>query len=140
MTLKSINAVFLASAIATISTITGCASYIPGSVPPASTKLTGQEINSLVSTLVSTNKRLNDGYDGGLTYWLRDGGNLEVKSRYVTSKTVFGKWRVDAQAGKICTQIERDPEACYTLHRVNQDTYYIDVPNLSSQANTLSVK
>jgi hypothetical protein len=120
--------------------LAGCATSSPGVVPSAATRLNAAELVALSARASSAEQRFYDGYEQGLVYALSANGALEVRSRYVTKKVVNGTWRVDQANGRFCTTLAPDPESCFALYWIGGNSYYADVPKLSQQANTLTLR
>lgn len=117
----------------------GCASYTPGTVPADARPLQAAALQNLLDRTARSDQWFNDGYDGGLRYRFEPGGRLEVRSRYVTSKVISGRWRVQADPARLCTQLEGSEEGCHAAYQLPGDRLYLDVPRLSAQANTFVI-
>jgi hypothetical protein len=124
----------------TASLLAGCATSAPGVVPSVATRLNATELVALSAKASRAEQRLYDGYEQGLVYALSANGELEVRSRFVTKQVVKGTWRVNQANGTFCTTLSPDPESCFALYWIGGNTYYADVPKLSQQANTLTLR
>jgi hypothetical protein len=123
------------------SLITACASTSESSVPPPDAQpLNAGQIQSLVDRADRQNLWFDDAFPQGLRFRLQAGGALEVRSRYVTNKVIAGKWRVETASAKLCTQIEQDPENCHSVFELPGGRIYLDVRQLSSEANTFVLR
>ncbi len=131
--LTSIVAVTAAAAVA------GCATEPPGAVPAQSTRLKAAEIQALVQRSITENLVFDDQFDGGLRFVMKAGGMVDVRSR-TFSKIVPAAWRVDSPNNALCIRIEQDQENCYAMYWLGGTSYYINVPDLSQKANTLTLR
>lgn len=120
----------------------GCAIEPIGKIPAESKALSSAELLDLIERAAAEGKVFDDGYDGGLTFAFRSKGRLEATSRFFSGKTVIGRWWVDAQGSRLCTQIETDPEDCSRVHRLlNQPgRYYLEAEGRTQQANTFAIR
>jgi hypothetical protein len=119
--------------------LNACATQTPGKVPTQATRLNSNQIENVIQRAISEKLAFDDAFDGGLTYIPLIAGRLETKSRFI-SKMVPGAWRVDSGTSTLCIRIENAAENCYQFYALTTDTFYIDVPGLSLEANTLSLK
>jgi hypothetical protein len=129
----------LLTTLGLVCSFAACASYTAGSVPPDARPLEAAPLQALLDNTHRSGLWFNDGYSGGLSYSFAPAGKLEVRSRYVTSKVVTGRWRIQTTPTRLCTQIENDQENCHVIYQLPGDRIYVDAPNLSMQANTFVV-
>lgn len=120
--------------------LTGCASYAPGTVPPGARPMEAGELTALMDHAARDALSFDDAYSGGLRYRFEPGGRLEVRSRFVTSQVVVGRWRVQNSPARLCSQIEHGPESCNPLYQLPGERFYLDVPSLSTEANTFVLR
>jgi hypothetical protein len=92
----------------------------------------------LMRKVATENLAFDDAYKEGLRYTPKSENSLSVSSRYV-NKIIPGTWRADSSSNKLCTKIETDPENCYNFYKLDNQSYYIDVPGLYLKQNTLTL-
>jgi hypothetical protein len=129
---------FISSTSATLF-LTACATQTPGKVPTQATRLSAAQIDNVIQRAITEKLAFDDAFDGGLIYIPLSGGRLEMRSRFI-SKIVPGAWRVDSGTSTLCIRVENAAENCYQFYALTTDTFYIDVPGLSLEANTLLLK
>jgi hypothetical protein len=120
--------------------LTGCASDTPGTVPVDAKPMDATQLQALMDRAGRDSLWLDDAYSGGLRFRFEPSGRLEVRSRYVTSKVVPGRWRVQTSPARLCTQVEQDAEKCHPVYQLPGERFYVDVPHLSTEANTFVLR
>jgi hypothetical protein len=120
----------------------GCATYTPGVRPADGVMLSATDLRALIDRAAAGGRVFDNGYTGGLTYAFRADGGMVVTSRFVTSASFTGSWRIDAEGQRLCTRVERDAETCAHVYRLpaQADRYYVDVAGGSSSANTFRMR
>lgn len=120
--------------------LTGCASYMPGTVPAEARPMDATQLQALLDLAGREALWFDDAYRGGLRYRFEPGGRLEVRSRFMTAKVVPGRWRVQTSPARLCSQIEQDPETCHPVYQLPGERFYVDVPSQSAEANTFVLR
>jgi hypothetical protein len=126
--------------MSSIALLFGCATYTPGGVPKEAKTLNVGELRAVFDRAARESLVFDDGYSGGLRFRFEPDGRLEVRSRFVPLKAIGGRWRLSGEPAQLCTQVERDPEMCNTVYQLAGDRYYVDVPTLSAEANTFTLR
>lgn len=118
--------------------IAGCATQSPGVLPADAVILSASELRGVIERAAAGGRVFDNGYTGGLTYAFRADGGMAVTSRFVTRTVVSGRWRIDVEGQKLCTQVERDPETCAHVYRLpgQADRFYVDIAGGTASANT----
>ena len=125
-----------------LTVMAGCATELPGVRPAGATAMSGTEVVKLIERAVAEGRVFDNGYQGGLSFAFRPDGRLDVTSRFVTNKTVAGRWRVDAEGGRLCTRFEPDPATCAAVYRlsIQPERLYVDVEGGTQRGNTFVMR
>lgn len=120
----------------------GCATERPGVRPTDARALTAAELRSVIDRAANEGRVFDDGHDGGLSYAFRADGRLIVTSRFLTRRSVDGRWRIDGAGARLCARFEPDPETCAAVYRLAGagEGYYVDAEGGTQQANTFVMR